>query len=167
MPVRQRSRNIRFRVAEPASVRVTRAANPRLHGPGPAPVRAIRGEAVAMPDEGDRASPGDLRAPGHPPSARLIASGTPSARSERFTADDMAERLLVRDVSPGGSARRPACLTGAAPAALHACDRQAFARESAGRRAPDAARAPWPGGRNAGMKKPGAGPGFFFDQAMP
>ena len=162
MPVRQRSRNIRFRVAEPASVRVTRAANPRLHGPGPAPVRAIRGEAVAMPDEGDRASPGDLRAPGHPPSARVIASGTPSARSERFTADDMAERLLVRDVSRGEvRGGRRAGPAPPRPRCMHATVRPLRANRLAG------ARRMRPGRRNAGMKKPGAGPGFFFDQAMP
>lgn len=125
-------RDILFRAAERARVDVTLVANQWLKTPGSRFIRAlqVQGGFDAADDLiAERAAPGDLVVTQDIPLAsRVIEKGAQAVnpRGERFTADNIAERLSVRDFM---EELRGAGVQTGGPAAFHARDRQAFAKE--------------------------------------
>lgn len=125
-------KDILFRAAERARVDVTLVANQWLKTPGSRFIRAlqVQGGFDAADDLiAERAAPGDLVVTQDIPLAsRVIEKGAQAVnpRGERFTADNIAERLSVRDFM---EELRGAGVQTGGPAAFHARDRQAFAKE--------------------------------------
>lgn len=125
-------RDILFRAAERARVEVTLVANQWLKTPGSRFIRAlqVQGGFDAADDLiAERAATGDLVVTQDIPLAsRVIEKGAHAVnpRGERFTADNIAERLSVRDFM---EELRGAGVQTGGPAAFHARDRQAFAKE--------------------------------------
>ena len=125
-------RDILFRAAERARVDVTLVANQWLKTPGSRFIRALQVQGCfdAADDLiADRAAPGDLVVTQDIPLAsRVIEKGAHAVnpRGERFTADNIAERLSVRDFL---EELRGAGVQTGGPAPFHARDRQAFAKE--------------------------------------
>ena len=125
-------KEILFRAAERAQVPVTLVANQWLRTPGSRFVRAlqVQGGFDAADDAiAERAGPGDLVVTQDIPLAsRVLASGAEAVdpRGERFTADNIAERLSVRNFM---EELRGAGVQTGGPAAFNARDRQAFANQ--------------------------------------
>ena len=125
-------KDILFRAAERAQVQVTLVANQWLRTPGSRFVRAlqVRGGFDAADDAiAERAGPGDLVVTQDIPLAsRVLANGAEAIdpRGERFTADNIAERLSVRNFM---EELRGAGVQTGGPAAFNARDRQAFANQ--------------------------------------
>lgn len=125
-------RDILFRAAERARVDVTLVANQWLKTPGSRFIRAlqVQGGFDAADDLiAERAAPGDLVVTQDIPLAsRVIEKGAQAVnpRGEGFTTDNIAERLSVRDFM---EELRGAGVQTGGPAAFHARDRQAFAKE--------------------------------------
>ena len=123
-------KDILFRAAERAQVPVTLVANQWLRTPGSRFVRAmqVQGGFDAADDAiAERAGPGDLVVTQDIPLAsRVLANGAEAVdpRGERFTADNIAERLSVRNFM---EELRGAGVQTGGPAAFCARDRQAFA----------------------------------------
>ncbi len=123
-------KEILFRAAERAQVPVTLVANQWLRTPGSRFVRAlqVQGGFDAADDAiAERAGPGDLVVTQDIPLAsRVLANGAEAVdpRGERFTADNIAERLSVRNFM---EELRGAGVQTGGPAAFGARDRQAFA----------------------------------------
>lgn len=123
-------KEILFRAAERAQVPVTLVANQWLRTPGSRFVRAlqVQGGFDAADDAiSERAGPGDLVVTQDIPLAsRVLANGAEAVdpRGERFTADNIAERLSVRNFM---EELRGAGVQTGGPAAFGARDRQAFA----------------------------------------
>ena len=123
-------KEILFRAAERARVPVTLVANQWLKTPGSRFLRAlqVQGGFDAADDAiAERAGPGDLVVTQDIPlAARVLARGAEAVnpRGERFTADNIAERLSVRDFM---EELRGAGVQTGGPAAFSARDRQAFA----------------------------------------
>lgn len=124
-------KEILFRAAERAQVEVTLVANQWLRTPSSRFVRAlqVQGGFDAADDEiADRAAPGDLVVTQDIPLAsRVLAKGADAVnpRGERFTRDNIAERLSVRNFM---EELRGAGVQTGGPAAFGARDRQAFAK---------------------------------------
>lgn len=125
-------RDILFRAAERAQVPVTLVANQWLRTP---PSRLIRALQVdSGPDVADsaivtRCEPGDLVVTQDIPLAALVlAKGAVALnpRGELYTADNMAERLSMRNFM---DELRGAGIQTGGPPPLHARDRQAFANQ--------------------------------------
>lgn len=120
-----------FRAAERAQVPVTLVANQWLRTPGSRFVRAlqVQGGFDAADDLiAERAGPGDLVVTQDIPLAsRVLAKGAEAVnpRGERFTRDNIAERLSVRNFM---EELRGAGVQTGGPAAFGARDRQAFAK---------------------------------------
>ena len=125
-------KDILFRAAERAQVPVTLVANQWLRTPGSRFVRAmqVQGGFDAADDAiAERAGPGDLVVTQDIPLAsRVLANGAQAInpRGERFTADNIAERLSVRNFMED---LRGAGVQTGGPDAFHARDRQAFANQ--------------------------------------
>ena len=125
-------KDILFRAAERAQVQVTLVANQWLRTPGSRFVRAlqVQGGFDAADDAiAERAGPGDLVVTQDIPLAsRVLANGAEAIdpRGERFTADNIAERLSVRNFM---EELRGAGVQTGGPAAFNARDRQAFANQ--------------------------------------
>ena len=125
-------KEILFRAAERAQVPVTLVANQWLRTPGSRCVRAlqVQGGCDAADDAiAERAGPGDLVVTQDIPLAsRVLANGAEAVdpRGERFTADNIAERLSVRNFM---EELRGAGVQTGGPAAFNARDRQAFANQ--------------------------------------
>ena len=125
-------KDILFRAAERAQVPVTLVANQWLRTPGSRFVRALQvhgGFDVADDAIAERAGPGDLVVTQDIPLAsRVLANGADAIdpRGERFTADNIAERLSVRNFM---EELRGAGVQTGGPAAFSARDRQAFASQ--------------------------------------
>lgn len=125
-------KDILFRAAERAQVPVTLVANQWLRTPGSRFVRAmqVQGGFDAADDAiAERAGPGDLVVTQDIPLAsRVLANGAEAInpRGERFTADNIAERLSVRSFMED---LRGAGVQTGGPDAFHARDRQAFANQ--------------------------------------
>ncbi|MCA0395194.1 MAG: YaiI/YqxD family protein [Proteobacteria bacterium] len=125
-------KDILFRAAERAQVPVTLVANQWLRTPGSRFVRAmqVQGGFDAADDAiAERAGPGDLVVTQDIPLAsRVLANGAEAInpRGERFTADNIAERLSVRNFMED---LRGAGVQTGGPDAFHARDRQAFANQ--------------------------------------
>lgn len=123
---------ILFRAAERAKIYVTLVANQSLSRP---PSRYIRAMVVRGGlDEADneiveRMRPGDLVVTQDIPlAARVIDKGgvAVNPRGERYTPDNMAERLSMRNLM---EELRGAGVQTGGPSAFHARDRQAFANQ--------------------------------------
>ena len=125
-------KDILFRAAERAQVPVTLVANQWLRTPPSRLVRAlqVQGGFDAADDAiVERARAGDLVVTQDIPLAsRVLAKGAEAInpRGERFTPDNIAERLSVRDFL---EELRGAGVQTGGPAAFHARDRQAFANQ--------------------------------------
>lgn len=125
-------KEILFRAAERACVQVTLVANQWLRTPPSRFVRALQvqgGYDVADDAIAERARPGDLVITQDIPlAARVLASGAQAInpRGERYTPDNIAERLSMRDFM---EELRGAGVQTGGPAAFHARDRQAFANQ--------------------------------------
>lgn len=125
-------RDILFRAAERAGVQVTLVANQWLRTPPSRHIRALQvqgGYDVADDAIAERAAPGDLVVTQDIPlAARVIERGAQaiSPRGEPYTADNIAERLSMRNFM---DELRGAGVQTGGPAALHARDRQAFANQ--------------------------------------
>ena len=125
-------KDILFRAAERAKVHVTLVANHWLRTPPSRYIRALQvagGFDVADPAIVDRVQGGDLVVTQDIPlAARVIERGAVALnpRGERYTPDNMAERLSLRNFME--ELRGAGAQTGG-PAALHARDRQAFANQ--------------------------------------
>ncbi len=125
-------KEILFRAAERTQVQVTLVANQWLRTPGSRFVRAIQvqgGFDAADDAIAERAGPGDLVVTQDIPLAsRVLAKGAEAVnpRGERFTPDNIAERLSVRDFM---EELRGAGVQTGGPAAFGARDRQAFANQ--------------------------------------
>ena len=125
-------KEILFRAAERARVPVTLIANQWLHTPGSRFSRAllVQGGCDAADDAiAERAGPGDLVVTQDIPLAsRVLAKGAHAVnpRGERFTTDNSAERLSVRNFM---EELRGAGVQTGGPAAFSARDRQAFAKQ--------------------------------------
>ena len=145
-------KEILFRAAERARVQVTLVANQWLRTPGSAHVRALQvqgGYDAADDLIAERARAGDLVVTQDIPLAsRVLAKGAEAVnpRGERFTRDNIAERLSVRDFM---EELRGAGVQTGGPAAFGPRDRQAFANQldgwlakRAGRSAPPPSPAP-------------------------
>lgn len=123
-------RDILFRAAERAGVQVTLVANRLLRTPASRHVRALQvsgGFDVADDAIAARARSGDLVVTQDVPlAARVIERGAEAIdpRGARFTADNIAERLSMRNFM---DELRGAGVQTGGPAALHARDRQTFA----------------------------------------
>lgn len=123
-------RDILFRAAERARIQVILVANQWLRTPGSPHVRALQvagGYDAADDAIVERARPGDLVVTQDIPlAARVLAHGVEAIdpRGVRFSPDDIAERLSMRDFM---DELRGAGVRTGGPAALHARDRQAFA----------------------------------------
>ncbi|GHD65960.1 UPF0178 protein [Luteimonas padinae] len=125
-------KEILFRAAERTQVQVTLVANQWLRTPGSRFVRAIQvqgGFDAADDAIAERAGPGDLVVTQDIPLAsRVLAKGAEAVnpRGERFTTDNIAERLSVRDFM---EELRGAGVQTGGPTAFGARDRQAFANQ--------------------------------------
>ena len=125
-------REMLFRAAQRAQVPVTFIANQWLRTPASPLIRAlqVQGGFDAADDAiVERAGPGDLVVTQDIPLAsRVLAKGAEAVhpRGDRFTADNIAERLSVRDFM---EELRGAGVQTGGPAAFHARDRQAFANQ--------------------------------------
>ncbi|MFL6586235.1 MAG: YaiI/YqxD family protein [Luteimonas sp.] len=123
-------RDILFRAAERAQVYVTFVANQWLRTPGSRYLRALQvsgGYDVADDAIAARARPGDLVVTQDIPlAARVIERGADAIdpRGQRFTLDNIAERLSMRNFM---DELRGAGVQTGGPAALHSRDRQTFA----------------------------------------
>ncbi len=121
-----------FRAAERAQVPVTLVANQWLRTPPSRFIRAlqVQGGFDAADDAiAERAGPGDLVVTQDIPLAsRVLAKGAEAVdpRGGRFTRDNIAERLSVRNFM---EELRGAGVQTGGPAAFHARDRQAFASQ--------------------------------------
>ena len=125
-------RDILFRAAERAQVQVTLVANLWLRTPPSRFIRALQVEGgfdVADSAIVDRVQPGDLVVTQDIPlAARVLEKGAIALnpRGERYTPDNMAERLSMRNFM---EELRGAGVQTGGPAAFHARDRQAFANQ--------------------------------------
>ncbi len=125
-------KDILFRAAERAQVPVTLVANQWLRTPSSRFVRALQvqgGFDVADDAIAERAGAGDLVVTQDIPLAsRVLANGAEAIdpRGGRFTADNIAERLSVRDFM---EELRGAGVQTGGPAVFNARDRQAFANQ--------------------------------------
>ncbi len=125
-------KEILFRAAERAQVQVTLVANQWLRVPTSRYIRALQVQGGF--DEADSAivewmQPDDLVVTQDIPlAARVIAKGgvAVNPRGERYTTDNMAERLSMRNFM---EELRGAGVQTGGPAAFHARDRQAFANQ--------------------------------------
>lgn len=125
-------KEILFRAAERAKVQVTLVANQWLRTPPSLYVRALQvqgGYDVADSEIVERVRRGDLVVTQDIPlAARVIEKGgiAVNPRGERYTPDNMAERLSMRNFM---EELRGAGVQTGGPAAFHARDRQAFANQ--------------------------------------
>ena len=125
-------KEILFRAAERAQVQVTLVANQWLRTPPSRYIRALQvqgGFDVADSEIVERVRPGDLVVTQDIPlAARVIEKGgiAVNPRGERYTPDNMAERLSMRNFM---EELRGAGVQTGGPAAFHARDRQAFANQ--------------------------------------
>ena len=125
-------KEILFRAAERARVQVTLVANQWLRTPPSRFIRALQvqgGFDVADSEIVDKVQPGDLVVTQDIPlAARVLDKGgiAVNPRGERYTADNMAERLSMRNFM---EELRGAGVQTGGPAAFHARDRQAFANQ--------------------------------------
>lgn len=125
-------REILFRAAERAGVRVTLVANQWLRTPPSRYIGALQvqgGFDVADDAIAERAGNGDLVVTQDIPlAARVLAKGAEAInpRGEPFTSDNIAERLSMRNFM---EELRGAGVQTGGPAAFHARDRQAFANQ--------------------------------------
>ncbi|MBX3724513.1 MAG: YaiI/YqxD family protein [Xanthomonadales bacterium] len=125
-------RDILFRAAERTGVPVTLVANQWLRTPPSRHVRALQvsgGFDVADDAIAERAQPGDLVVTQDIPlAARVLERGAEAItpRGERFTRENIAERLSIRNFM---DELRGAGVQTGGPAAFHARDRQAFAAQ--------------------------------------
>ena len=125
-------KDILFRAAERAKVQVTLVANQWIRTPGSRFIKSlqVQGGFDAADDLiAERAGPGDLVVTQDIPLAsRVLEKGAEAVnpRGERFTANDIAERLSVRDFM---EELRGAGVQTGGPAAFNARDRQAFANQ--------------------------------------
>ena len=125
-------KDILFRAAERAQVQVTLVANQWLRCPPSRYIRALQVQGGF--DEADsaiveRMRPGDLVVTQDIPlAARVIDKGgvAVNPRGERYTPDNMAQRLSMRNFM---EELRGAGVQTGGPAAFHARDRQAFANQ--------------------------------------
>jgi len=125
-------REILFRAAERARVQVTLVANQWLRTPPSRFIDALQvpgGFDVADSAIVERVRAGDLVVTQDIPlAARVLERGAAALnpRGERYTADNMAERLSMRNFM---EELRGAGVQTGGPATLHARDRQAFANQ--------------------------------------
>jgi len=125
-------RDILFRAAERTATETILVANQWLRTPPSRHLRSLQvpGGADAADDAiVERLAAGDLVVTQDIPlAARALEAGASaiSPRGERFSANDIRERLSVRDFL---AELRGAGVQTGGPAALHARDRQAFAAE--------------------------------------
>jgi len=125
-------KEILFRAAERARVQVTLVANQWLRTPPSRYIRALQvqgGFDVADSEIVERVRAGDLVVTQDIPlAARVIEKGgiAVNPRGERYTPDNMAERLSMRNFM---EELRGAGVQTGGPAAFHARDRQAFANQ--------------------------------------
>jgi uncharacterized protein YaiI (UPF0178 family) len=125
-------KEILFRAAERAGVQVTLVANQWLRTPPSRFIRALQvpgGFDVADSAIVERVQSGDLVVTQDIPLAALVVDKGAIAinpRGERYTPDNMAERLSMRNFME--ELRGSGVQTGG-PAAFHARDRQAFANQ--------------------------------------
>ncbi|HEY0180537.1 MAG TPA: YaiI/YqxD family protein [Dokdonella sp.] len=125
-------KDILFRAAERAQVQVTLVANQWLRTPASRFIQAlqVQGGFDAADDLiAERAVPGDLVVTQDIPLAsRVLSNGADALhpRGDRFTADNIAERLSVRNFM---EELRGAGVQTGGPAAFNARDRQAFANQ--------------------------------------
>ena len=125
-------RDILFRAAERAQVQVTLVANQWLRTPPSRFIRALQvpgGFDVADSAIVDRVQPGDLVVTQDIPlAARVLEKGAIALnpRGERYTPDNMAERLSMRNFM---EELRGAGVQTGGPTAFHVRDRQAFASQ--------------------------------------
>ncbi|MCK9488338.1 MAG: YaiI/YqxD family protein [Xanthomonadales bacterium] len=125
-------KDILFRAAERARVPLTLIANQWLCTPGSRFIRAVQvqgGFDAADDAIAERAGTGDLVVTQDIPLAsRVLAKGAEALnpRGERFTPDNITERLSVRDFM---QELRGAGVQTGGPAAFNARDRQAFANQ--------------------------------------
>lgn len=123
-------KEILFRAAERARVPVTLVANQWLRTPPSRYIRAlqVQGGFDAADDAiAERASAGDLVVTQDIPlAARVLERGAEAVdpRGERFTPDNIAQRLSMRNFM---EELRGAGVQTGGPSAFHARDRQAFA----------------------------------------
>lgn len=123
-------KEILFRAAERAQVPVTLVANQWLRTPPSRHIRALQvqgGYDAADDAIAERARPGDLVVTQDIPlAARVLERGARAvdSRGERYTTDNIAERLSMRNFM---DELRGAGVRTGGPAAFHARDRQAFA----------------------------------------
>lgn len=123
-------KEILFRAAERAQVHVTLVANQWLRTPASRYIRALQvqgGYDVADSAIVERLQPGDLVVTQDIPlAARVIEKGglAINPRGERYTPDNIAERLSMRNFM---EELRGAGVQTGGPAGFHARDRQAFA----------------------------------------
>lgn len=125
-------KEILFRAAERAQVQVTLVANQWLRTPPSRFIRALQvqgGYDVADSAIVERLHSGDLVVTQDIPlAARVIEKGgiAVNPRGERYTPDNIAERLSMRNFM---EELRGAGVQTGGPAAFHARDRQAFANQ--------------------------------------
>ncbi|QDH70309.1 YaiI/YqxD family protein [Marilutibacter alkalisoli] len=125
-------KEILFRAAERTRVQVTLVANQWLRTPPSRHISALQvqgGYDVADDAIAERAGPGDLVITQDIPlAARVIANGAHAVnpRGERYTADNIAERLSMRNFM---DELRGAGIQTGGPAPFNARDRQAFANQ--------------------------------------
>lgn len=125
-------KEILFRAAERAKVQVTLVANQWLRVPPSRYIRSLQvqgGFDVADSEIVDRVQPADLVVTQDIPlAARVLAKGAVALnpRGERYTADNIAQRLSMRNFM---EELRGAGIQTGGPPTFHARDRQAFANE--------------------------------------
>ena len=125
-------KEILFRAAERAGVQVTLVANQWLRTPPSRYIRALQvqgGFDVADSEIVELVRPGDLVVTQDIPlAARVLEKGgiAVNPRGDRYTPDNMAERLSIRDFM---EELRGAGVQTGGPPAFHARDRQAFANQ--------------------------------------
>lgn len=125
-------KDILFRAAEREQVQVTLVANQWLRTPGSRFVQALQvqgGFDVADDAIAERATAGDLVVTQDIPLASRVLAKDAEAinpRGDRYTKDNIAERLSVRDFM---EELRGAGVQTGGPAAFNARDRQAFANQ--------------------------------------
>jgi len=123
-------RDILFRAAERCGVEVTLVANQSIEIPRSRHIKMLRvssGFDVADNEIVRRAEPGDLVITADIPLAAEVVEKRVQAlspRGERFTPDNIRERLNMRDFM---DTMRSSGFTGGGPPPLSATDRQAFA----------------------------------------
>lgn len=125
-------KDILFRAAERAQVHVTLVANQWIRCPASRYIRAVQvqgGFDVADSEIVERMHAGDLVVTQDIPlAARVIEKGgvAINPRGERYTPDNMAERLSMRNFM---EELRGAGVQTGGPPAFHTRDRQAFANQ--------------------------------------